>query len=450
LDDVQLTVRDRLLAPDERGLGHIHVEGITFEHCGNQFPAGFWKRPGEGGHPQAGAVGCRGGHAWLIRGCTIRHAKSIGLDCGNEGGFDLQTGEPIPQTQRFPDVGGHRIIDNDICDNGVCGLAAAGSSATHIRHNRVERNNTLGCQAYETAGIKVHFFYDGVIEHNLVRDNECSGIWLDNRWYGSRVTGNAVLNNMTRAIFIEMGEGPCELSHNTVAFTRAGDGIYCHDSSGVDIHHNLLYANTHAGVSCRHITQRRALDHEGESQRVACRDISIYQNVFIDNYRAAIILPVEDGERVRHLTSNHNLFISGAQSHWIGQPRHTFALELSQRPEDAPPLPEGVPTGQTTLSPEQWQRLGRDLDSRWLAAGSDEPEDGLISHAWAGFSSRNATLWLRSARAWAQTRLPADADGPPGPFGSDLLQTDARSGCLLPLLTRGEGSAAATAAPVAE
>lgn len=56
---VEITVRERIFAPHRRGLGYITVEGFIFEHAANQFPDGFWKDRGEGGAPQAGAVGTR-------------------------------------------------------------------------------------------------------------------------------------------------------------------------------------------------------------------------------------------------------------------------------------------------------------------------------------------------------------------------------------------------------
>ncbi|MCA9149008.1 MAG: hypothetical protein KDA92_06915, partial [Planctomycetales bacterium] len=46
----ELTVRERIFAPHQRGLGHIHVIGFVMEHCANQFPDQFWRSK----TPQAG------------------------------------------------------------------------------------------------------------------------------------------------------------------------------------------------------------------------------------------------------------------------------------------------------------------------------------------------------------------------------------------------------------
>ncbi|NBP89050.1 MAG: DUF1565 domain-containing protein, partial [Planctomycetia bacterium] len=60
-ETVEITTRRRIFAPHKRGLGHIHLEGFVFEHCGNQYPTDFWmkekpqqqgKRPGKAGNMQ--------------------------------------------------------------------------------------------------------------------------------------------------------------------------------------------------------------------------------------------------------------------------------------------------------------------------------------------------------------------------------------------------------------
>jgi parallel beta-helix repeat protein len=52
--------------------------------------------------------------------------------------------------------------------------------------------------------IKLHFCVDTLLEGNLIRDNDCFGIWLDNTYRGARVTRNVLLNNQREGIFCEL------------------------------------------------------------------------------------------------------------------------------------------------------------------------------------------------------------------------------------------------------
>ena len=160
---VEVSVRRRIFAPHRRGLNHIHVRGFIFEHCANATPM-----------PQFGAVSTRSGSGWIIEGNTIRHARSIGLDCGSEHHSWGEEPETHPDDQRIIIGGGNLIRGNVISDNGLTGIAGWHTSGTRIIGNIVERNHR-GVRRYtgaEHAGIKVHIIQAGVIEGNLVRDND--------------------------------------------------------------------------------------------------------------------------------------------------------------------------------------------------------------------------------------------------------------------------------------
>jgi parallel beta-helix repeat protein len=316
---IEYSVRDKIFAPHKRGLGYITVEGFIMEHCANQFPSGFYNPRGKG-HPQAGALSCRAGHHWVIRKNTIRLAKNLAIDCGYEGRWDLEGDQPTPPGDN---IGYHLIEYNTLVDNGCGGIAGATQHQSIIRYNRIERNNYLGHTAPETGGIKVHFFYDGIIEGNIIRDNECLGIWLDNQWYNSRVTRNVVLNNRGQGIFVELGDGPCLIDNNIVAYNE--DGIYLHDASGVTIVHNMMYVNTHFGFYARIVSERGTRNYlTGEREMAGTQDLTIKNNVFIDNYRGHICLPLEDGDRVKNNVSDYNLFINGTQWQWEGLGFNSF------------------------------------------------------------------------------------------------------------------------------
>jgi parallel beta-helix repeat protein len=243
---VELTVRPRVFAPLVRGLGYLTVRGFTLEHAANNYCHGFWA---ERGLPQAGLLGCRGGHHWTIEENEIRYAKTFGLDIGYEGPRDADgLGQPPCM-----DCGYHLIRTNHIHHNGAGGICGCGCPETRILDNRIEYNETLATAADESGGIKLHFAHRVRIEGNLIRGNDCSGVWLDNNWREARITRNCIVGNAGAGVFMELGDGPMLIDNNVIAYTRggmslAGDGIYSHDASGVTVAHNLLWFNTNFGV----------------------------------------------------------------------------------------------------------------------------------------------------------------------------------------------------------
>ena len=383
---VEVAVRNRIFAPRVRGLGYITIRGFTFEHCANQMAGGFWEPNGT----QAGAVSCRAGHHWIIEQNTIRFAKTIGLDCGGEGGRERAEGPELGPAQ----VGWHLIRHNHISDNGECGITGLGHTGLRVLHNRIERNNALGFDTAEEAGIKFHFFYDGLIEGNLVRDNDGHGIWLDNVWYGSRITRNVVLNSMNSGIFIELGDGPCLVDNNFVGGTRQGEGIYTHDASGVTIAHNFLFANSHFGITMRVVTDRTALASGGAEKVVGCSRQKILNNVFIDNYRGSLCLPLPS-ERVQDNLSDYNLFLNGTQWHWEDMGEAVFTLNRSNGAGDI-----GAEHPPAALRLDQWQTLtGLDRNSVAPAVRRGEVVNGALAQGSVTVSSRAPFLSFREADA---------------------------------------------------
>ncbi|WP_225889411.1 right-handed parallel beta-helix repeat-containing protein [Halomicronema hongdechloris] len=312
---LEISTRRAVFAPTIRGLGYIHVRGFIMEHGANPFPSGFWRSQS----PQAGILSPRSGHHWVIEHNTIRYAKSIGLDCGSEGRYDIDGLEqPIPEG-----VGYHIIRYNQITDNGALGVAGWKQTASLIAHNVIERNNRLGFTAPETGGIKVHEFVNGQIIGNVIRNNESFGIWVDNVYRDARISRNLVLNNQGAGIFVEMGGGPALVDNNIVAFTRLGEGIYTHDASGVTVAHNWLQGNAHFGVYMRTVTDRQFRRADGTTEEVATRGQRILGNVFVDNYRGHISLPYPAAPDIDNV-SDYNLFIGGTAWQWEGQEPHRF------------------------------------------------------------------------------------------------------------------------------
>ena len=318
---VELTTRGRIFAPYKRSLGYIQVKGFTMEHCGNNYPYYFyWTRSGS--LPQAGALGCRGGHHWVIENNTIRWAKTVGLDCGTEGPLDAE-GLNQPKSTK---AGHHLIRNNVISDNGSAGILGYQSLRTKIIGNVFERNNNLGFNAAENGGVKTHFFVGGLIEGNLFRDNECIGLWLDNVYAQTRITRNVLVNNRNANIFIEMGGGPLLIDNNIIALSRRGwhnaSGLYTLDAGGVTIAHNLFVYNASFAVTSYLVGTRgyrvypediqswnKGWDGDdpigiGEKKRCLPENIKIFNNIMMGgSINLPLPSPLSKGNR-----SDYNLF----------------------------------------------------------------------------------------------------------------------------------------------
>jgi hypothetical protein len=350
---VEIATRQRIFAPHRRGLGYLHVRGFTMEHCANQFPEKFWQSDS----PQAGALGCRAGHHWLIEDNTVRFAKSIGIDCGYEGRHDLEGAQPTPQN-----TGYHVIRNNRVTDNGCCGIAGMSSLETQIVDNVIERNNWNHHTAPEIGGIKVHNFIKGRIEGNLVRDNDAYGIWLDNGYRDARVCRNLVVGNRGSAVFIELGQGPVLIDNNVLANTRPSfdvrdpraDGLYTHDASGVLFVHNLVFGCQGFGSFHRKKTNR---------PRAGVSNIVLQNNIFIDNQAGQINLPYP-GPESRNNQVDHNLFSPRGEfliNPWGGTPTAEL-VDLVEKSTGVRPKLWNQTSPQMSLA--EWQKLnGWDSDN---------------------------------------------------------------------------------------
>ncbi|MFZ2656697.1 MAG: right-handed parallel beta-helix repeat-containing protein [Victivallales bacterium] len=368
---VELTVRERIFAPQERGLGYIRVKGFIMEHAANQGP-----------FPQIAAVSSRSGHHWIFECNTIRFAKTVGLDIGSE------SWGPKYDDHLSHD---HLVQYNNVSDNGVCGIAGLRSENVVIRRNVVERNNSLGYyppfdgQWWEQAGIKCHLLWNGVIEDNLIRDNEAFGVWLDNGDRGSRISRNLILNNMFAGVFIELSCGPCTVDNNIVAYTRDGDGVLTHDAVNLEILNNLLYYNSNSGVYCRTTGDRGYSPHHQHPKYAGkpseTSEIKILGNIIGGNNGGAVCLPVA-GERAKDNLSDYNFFAHGG-SHVFRQENPLFLyagtsfkslmlqledlIKSGSLPEDAR-LNFASWNSQGTLTLPLWQKLSSN-DVHSLAGG---------------------------------------------------------------------------------
>jgi parallel beta-helix repeat protein len=410
---VEVSARRRIFAPKKRGLGYITIRGFIFEHAANESAGGFFTA---GGPPQAGAVGTRSGNHWIIENNVIRFAESTGLDCGIEKEFGPTNacehcgwidGDTLP----IPEVVGYHIIRNNIIsDNGECGMNGLGHIGTQVIGNIVERNNRLHYDRsiWENAGIKFHYFVNGLIADNLIRDNEAWGIWLDNVWPGSRITRNVIVNNRHAGIFLELAGGPLLVDNNVIANSRPGteggdlhkgSGIYSHDVAGPVICHNLIFGNAHYAVDMQKDGPRpwavlppdtkdwsRVLrwherwvagEVEQEEEVIEDRGQSnwrIYNNIIFDNKDGVFGIPFPSEYCRDNLTDDNVL---GKDPQFCAKTAHQSSLseimaaldkmlDAQGAPQAGRPQPRG--TGRRAEAPmlslAQWRGLmGNDKDS---------------------------------------------------------------------------------------
>ncbi|MBS3821696.1 MAG: right-handed parallel beta-helix repeat-containing protein, partial [Phycisphaerae bacterium] len=310
--EIELSVRHRIFSPIRRGLKHIHVRGFVFEHCANQ-----------GSFPQAGAVSLRSGSHWRIEDNTIRLANSIGLDIGFEFWEPADIPDVVPEDECAFLATDNLIRGNNVVDNGLCGIAGIGTLRTSIVGNVIERNNALGHTPNrgkkiweEEGGIKTHAMAYGLIEGNLVRNNDGPGIWIDNGFTHARITRNVVIGNLRMGVFLELGSGPVLVDNNFIGHTRMGDGFYSHDAARVTVTHNTFFGNGNWGVWCAWATDRRFrchVDESGEKHYEQSHHTGwrIRSNLFVGNRAGTVSLPLEIPGKVEDNRSDHNLFLGG-------------------------------------------------------------------------------------------------------------------------------------------
>jgi hypothetical protein len=149
----EVTTREQLFVPRERGAGYIRVSGFTFEHAADPVPS-----------PWRGMVSAWRGHHWIIEDCSIRWANAVGIDVGNEA-FGAE-----PRTERERWVR-HIIRRNRISDCGICGIAAIDANwGTLVEDNIVERIGPLALPATDltAASAPATLWADGAI-HRLAQ-----------------------------------------------------------------------------------------------------------------------------------------------------------------------------------------------------------------------------------------------------------------------------------------
>lgn len=426
---VEISTRRRIFAPHVWGLGHIVIEGFVMEHCGNQYPTNFWNTPK---WAQAGALGFRGGHHWIVRHNIIRHVNAMAMDIGFGGGDNEREPRKINGVAMSAD---NLIENNYILDNGAAGIVGAQSDRMVIRGNVIQRNNTLGftgVKRYEHAGLKFHQIRNGLIERNFVADNPLGeGIWLDNQFPNTRVTRNVVVGNGHRGIFLEMSDyqwdGGALVDHN-ISMGNANAQFYVHDASGSTVMHNL-FANSAPEAKYgqgAYIYQVNARTKTGYH--------SLFNNLFLNhpvmldiNYPAHRSGPQRLDHNVYDVDPAARSFVinSAADKPSPWSPEAFLALVRKDVGKDSPQPVKGGAKVALTLGEwsEFWAAHGQQNDRHSLArigvtASYDPATLQVTVDVPFDLSAVGSTPHAGMDRDFSEAPVPQDGKALPGPFQS--------------------------------
>ena len=425
---VEISTRRRIFAPHLIGIGHIIVEGFVMEHCGNQYPTNFWNTPK---WAQAGALGLRGGHHWIIRNNVIRYVGTDAIDMGSGGGQNERSAQRVNNSP----LGTNNIIEkNYILENGAAGIIGAQNRNIIIRDNVIMFNNTkgfVGKKRYEHAGIKSHDIKDGLITRNYVSHNPLSeGIWLDNQFPNTRVTKNICYKNGGRGIFLEMSNYKFDaalIDHN-ISVANERIQFYVHDASGSTVMHNI-FANSPKTAKYgqgAYIYQVNARTNTGYH--------SLYNNIFI-NHRLMMDINYPS-HRSGPQRLNHNIYDAG-------QDERTFLINsYSDKPSPWKPdeffklvkddIGIGKPTpinggSKVAMTIKEWQRFwlkhGQQNDTKsiltkGMSVNYNESKNELVVNMPSGITFPGSTNYEKIKSDYQDQVVPQNGTAVPGPFQS--------------------------------
>ncbi|MCK9478901.1 MAG: right-handed parallel beta-helix repeat-containing protein [Firmicutes bacterium] len=323
--EVEINVREQIFAPEVYNLGYINIDGFKLYHAANQFAYRFWDVDGE---QQKGALSTSGGHNWVIENCTVSYAKSIGIDFGYQGtGAMNKAGISGNGTayQKIGRVGHHIIRGNTVSYCGSTGMAGAWGPYTSILSNKIMYNNLFNCEAgYEQGGIKVHWFFDGLVEGNLFKGNKYAALWLDNSDDGARVTGNTFVEN-DLGLFVELTLGPHLIDNNI--FIKSP--LRVSDSSATSFIYNLFYESAAVNIAVTNPNRTIALYSPVSASMLEpsvpalLADNAFLMNIFIKN---GLTIPAPSETRPGNY-GDYNISCDGAAMVRDGQNSSAFAAE---------------------------------------------------------------------------------------------------------------------------
>ena len=289
---IEITTREQVFAPLQKGLAYIRVKGITFQHAGNGYPV-----------PQRGLLSTVGGNHWIIEDNTIEWANGVGLDIGNgdwSAGFTPQAGQS------------HIIRGNTVRYCGVEGMAGMQTHDTVVESNLIEWCGWADAEReWEAAGAKFHGAHNMLFHSNVIRHiRHANAVWFDSGNTNCRITRNifADIVTVSAAIHMEMNRQPNLIDDNIIWDVRnaepgtpgqrgcAGSGIFIHASDHVIIAQNLIGRCDNSGVF--------AVVRPDRANSGLAEDNEIYNNIFTHCDKSAIVFLNKNNK------SDGNLYVS--------------------------------------------------------------------------------------------------------------------------------------------
>ena len=272
---IEVTTREQVFAPTNRGLGYIRVKGLIFQHAGNGFPL-----------PQRGAMlDVVGGNHWIIEDNTIEWANGIGVEIG--GGV----GGPQQQPQA------HIIRRNTIRYCGIEGIAGIGTRDVLVEDNLLEWCGWADAEReWESAAAKFHSAQNMLFRRNVIRHiRHGNGVWFDSGNVNCRITGNifADIVTVSAAVHMEVNLQQDQIDNNIIWDVRnaepgtpgqrgcAGSGIFINATDKVTIAQNLIGRCDNSGVF--------AITRPDRAGTGTATDNKVYNNIFTKCDRSAIV-----------------------------------------------------------------------------------------------------------------------------------------------------------------
>jgi len=306
---IEITTREQVFVPAQRGLAWIRVKGITFQHAGNGYPI-----------PQRGLMSTAGGHHWIIEDNTIEWANGVGMDVAN-GDWNAA---PTPQAGTA-----HLIRRNTIRYCGVEGMAGMGTHDTLIEDNLIEWCGWADAErAWEAAGAKFHGARSLLFRRNVVRHiRHANGIWLDSRNTNCRISSNVFADVLTvsAAVHMEMNLDQNQIDNNIIWDVRnaepgtpgqrgcAGSGVFINASDRLIIAQNLIGRCDNSGIF--------AITRPDRAGSGTAQYNQIENNIFARCGKSAIVFLAQNNESEGNLYASmpdHFLaFFQGDSKQWL-------------------------------------------------------------------------------------------------------------------------------------
>lgn len=126
--------------------------------------------------------------------------------------------------------------------NGLIGIKATSAYGLRIVRSRSIGNNTEHFnQAPVSGGIKVTKSRNLRLVNNVIRDNNGTGLWLDESTYNDVVVGNRVIGNTGHGIFLEISD--TAVVANNLVMRNEDTGIQIDNTGHVNVWNNTVVGN---------------------------------------------------------------------------------------------------------------------------------------------------------------------------------------------------------------